>query len=167
MPSVANGRALCQSGARTSSEALAGQLRRVATIEKGCAHGYRRSWRSGASASTRRRGSPIPACMKCCASVGLEPSRPARRASSATRGDRPLGEQSGEGKKTPTRMLDCFQDESGSASCPREATWAPRGRPGAHHHFNWKRLSMSAAVGYAPDAPMRGCMDTTVLQRES
>ena len=32
------------------------------------------------------------------------------------------------------------------------ATWAPKGKtPVLTHHFNWKRLSMSAAVGYAPD----------------
>jgi transposase len=32
------------------------------------------------------------------------------------------------------------------------ATWAPKGKtPVLHHRFNWKRLSMSAAVGYAPD----------------
>jgi transposase len=33
------------------------------------------------------------------------------------------------------------------------ATWAPRGKtPVLTHHFNWKRLSMSAAVGYSPDS---------------
>lgn len=32
------------------------------------------------------------------------------------------------------------------------ATWAKRGHtPVLHHRFSWKRLSMSAAVGYAPD----------------
>jgi len=32
------------------------------------------------------------------------------------------------------------------------ATWAPKGKtPVLKHHFNWKRLSMSAVVGYAPD----------------
>lgn len=32
------------------------------------------------------------------------------------------------------------------------ATWAPKGEtPVLTHHFNWKRLSMSAAVGFAPD----------------
>jgi len=32
------------------------------------------------------------------------------------------------------------------------ATWAPKGQtPVLHHRFNWKRLSMSAAVGFAPD----------------
>lgn len=32
------------------------------------------------------------------------------------------------------------------------ATWAPKGKtPVLHHRFSWKRLSMSAAVGYAPD----------------
>jgi transposase len=32
------------------------------------------------------------------------------------------------------------------------ATWAPRGKtPVLVHHFNWKRLSMAAALAYAPD----------------
>jgi hypothetical protein len=32
------------------------------------------------------------------------------------------------------------------------ATWAPRGKtPVLRHRFNWKRLSMAAALGYAPD----------------
>jgi transposase len=32
------------------------------------------------------------------------------------------------------------------------ATWAPKGKtPVLRHRFNWKRLSMSAAVGFAPD----------------
>ncbi|MGH9208560.1 MAG: transposase [Acidimicrobiales bacterium] len=33
------------------------------------------------------------------------------------------------------------------------ATWAPKGQtPVLCHHFNWKRLSMSGVVGFAPDA---------------
>ena len=32
------------------------------------------------------------------------------------------------------------------------STWAPRGKtPVLRHRFNWKRLSMAAALGYAPD----------------
>ncbi len=32
------------------------------------------------------------------------------------------------------------------------ATWAPKGRtPVLTHRFNWKRLSMSSAIAYAPD----------------
>jgi transposase len=32
------------------------------------------------------------------------------------------------------------------------ATWAPRGKtPVLSHHFNWKRLSMAAALAYRPD----------------
>jgi hypothetical protein len=32
------------------------------------------------------------------------------------------------------------------------ATWAPRGKtPVLTHHFNWKRLSMTGVLGYAPD----------------
>ena len=33
------------------------------------------------------------------------------------------------------------------------ATWARKGKtPVLAHHFNWKRLSMAAALAYAPDA---------------
>ena len=41
-----------------------------------------------------------------------------------------------------------FQDESGFSLLPSvRATWAPKGKtPVLTHHFNWKRLSMSAAV---------------------
>lgn len=47
-----------------------------------------------------------------------------------------------------------FQDESGFSLIPSvRATWAPKGKtPVLHHRFSWKRLSMSAAVGFAPDA---------------
>ena len=32
------------------------------------------------------------------------------------------------------------------------ATWAPKGQtPVLHHRFNWKRLSMSAALCFRPD----------------
>jgi transposase len=51
------------------------------------------------------------------------------------------------------RASFCFQDESGFSLPPSvRATWAPRGQtPVLRHHFNWKRLSMSAAVGFASD----------------
>jgi hypothetical protein len=47
----------------------------------------------------------------------------------------------------------CFQDESGFSLLPSvRSTWAPKGKtPVLRHRFSWKRLSMSAAVGYAPD----------------
>ena|GEM_PF-628483 len=47
----------------------------------------------------------------------------------------------------------CFQDESGFSLLPSvRATWALRGKtPVLHHHFSWKCLSISAAVGFAPD----------------
>lgn len=47
----------------------------------------------------------------------------------------------------------CFQDESGFSLLPSvRATWAPKGQtPVLRHRFSWKRLSMSAAVGFAPD----------------
>jgi hypothetical protein len=46
-----------------------------------------------------------------------------------------------------------FQDESGFSLLPSvRSTWAPKGQtPVLHHHFNWKRLSMSAAVCFRPD----------------
>jgi hypothetical protein len=46
-----------------------------------------------------------------------------------------------------------FQDESGVSLTPVvRATWAPRGQtPVLRHKFNWKRMSMSAALCYRPD----------------
>lgn len=46
-----------------------------------------------------------------------------------------------------------FEDESGiSLLPPVRRTWAPKGRtPVLIHRFNWKRLSMAAALAYAPD----------------
>jgi len=51
------------------------------------------------------------------------------------------------------RAWICFQDESGFSLLPSvRATWAPKGQtPVLTHHFNWKRLSMSAAVCFRPD----------------
>jgi transposase len=48
-----------------------------------------------------------------------------------------------------------FQDESGVSLTPVvRATWAPRGEtPVLRHKFNWKRMSMSAALCYRPDRP--------------
>jgi hypothetical protein len=44
------------------------------------------------------------------------------------------------------------QDESGFSLPSVRSTWAPkRQTPVLHHHFNWKRLSMSAAVCFRPD----------------
>ena len=59
------------------------------------------------------------------------------------------------GKKNARRRKAwiCFQDESGFSLLPSvRATWAPKGKtPVLRHRFNWKRLSMAAAVGFAPD----------------
>ena len=46
-----------------------------------------------------------------------------------------------------------FQDESGFSLLPSvRATWAPKGvTPVLRHHFNWSRLSMSAALAYRAD----------------
>jgi len=39
------------------------------------------------------------------------------------------------------------------------ATWAPRGQtPVLRHRFSWKRLSMSGALGYRPDASQAALM---------
>jgi transposase len=46
-----------------------------------------------------------------------------------------------------------FEDESGVSLLPSvRATWAPRGHtPVLRHAFNWKRLSLAAALVYEPD----------------
>jgi transposase len=47
-----------------------------------------------------------------------------------------------------------FEDESGISLLPSvRATWAPKGQtPVLRHPFNWKRLSLAAALVYEPDA---------------
>jgi len=49
--------------------------------------------------------------------------------------------------------LIVFEDESGVSLLPSvRATWAPRGHtPVLRHPFNWKRLSLAAALVYEPD----------------
>src|SRR5438874_105367 len=49
--------------------------------------------------------------------------------------------------------LIVFEDESGVSLLPSvRATWAPRGQtPMLRHPFNWKRLSLAAALVYEPD----------------
>jgi transposase len=49
--------------------------------------------------------------------------------------------------------LIVFEDESGVSLLPSvRATWAPRGQtPVLRHRFNWKRLSLAAALVYEPD----------------
>lgn len=49
--------------------------------------------------------------------------------------------------------LIVFEDESGVSLLPSvRATWAPRGHtPVLRHRFNWKRLSLAAALVYEPD----------------
>jgi hypothetical protein len=48
--------------------------------------------------------------------------------------------------------LIVFEDESGVSLSPSvRRTWAPRGKtPVLRAHFNWKRLSMAAALVYSP-----------------
>lgn len=50
--------------------------------------------------------------------------------------------------------LIVFEDESGISLLPSvRATWAPRGQtPVLRHPFNWKRLSLAAALVYEPDS---------------
>jgi transposase len=50
--------------------------------------------------------------------------------------------------------LIVFEDESGVSLLPSvRATWAPRGQtPVLRHPFNWKRLSLAAALVYEPNA---------------
>lgn len=50
-----------------------------------------------------------------------------------------------------------FEDESGISMSPSvRRTWAPRGKtPVLRTHFNWKRLSMAAALIYAPRGEAR------------
>jgi transposase len=49
--------------------------------------------------------------------------------------------------------LIVFEDESGVSLLPSvRATWAPRGQtPVLRHRFNWKRLSLAAALVYEPN----------------
>ena len=50
--------------------------------------------------------------------------------------------------------LIVFEDESGVSPLPSvRATWASRGQtPVLRHRFVWKRLSLTAALVYEPDA---------------
>jgi len=72
------------------------------------------------------------------------------------RGHRALGERPLAQVKKNARARHAwivFQDESGFSLLPSvRSTWAPKGQtPVLHHHFNWKRLSMSAALCFRPD----------------
>jgi len=53
--------------------------------------------------------------------------------------------------------LIVFEDESGISMSPAvRRTWAPRGKtPILRTHFNWKRLSMAAALVYSPGGVAR------------
>jgi transposase len=91
--------------------------------------------------------------------LGWSHQRPARRA--VERDDEAIERWKKERwprvKKNAKRRgaLIVFEDESGfSLLPPVRATWAPKGKTPctAHHHFNWKRLSMASAIAYEPDA---------------
>ncbi len=60
---------------------------------------------------------------------------------------------SGEKRARRQHALIAFEDESGISLRPSiRATWAPRGQtPVLRHRFNWKRLSVAAALVYEPD----------------
>ena len=70
-----------------------------------------------------------------------------------------------QGKKNARRRRAwiVFEDESGiSLIPPLRRTWAPRGRtPVLHTHFNWKRMSMAAALAYRPDGSGAGLVFQT------
>ena len=90
--------------------------------------------------------------------MGWSRQRPAREGCGAgPRGHRTVGERAlAQGKKN-ARARDAwivFQDESGFSLLPSvRSTWAPKGQtPVLRHRFNWKRLSMSAALCFRPDA---------------
>jgi len=55
------------------------------------------------------------------------------------------------------RAFIVFEDESGVSLSPSvRRTWAPKGKtPVLRTHFNWKRLSMAAALVYAHDGAAR------------
>jgi transposase len=94
--------------------------------------------------------------------VGVEPSTAGQTGGrTRRRSDRPLGRPRLATDKKGARRRRAwivFQDESGfSLLPPVRATWAPRGHtPVLRHRFNWKRLSMSAAVAYAPTVARPG-----------
>jgi len=70
-----------------------------------------------------------------------------------------------QGKKNARRRNAwlIFQDESGiSLTPPIRRTWAPRGHtPILHTPFNWKRMSMAAAIAYRPDGSAAKVMFAT------
>jgi hypothetical protein len=68
----------------------------------------------------------------------------------------PLAEGNLAGPKKKARRQKAwifFQDESGVSQRPSiRRTWAPRGEtPVLVHAFNWKKMSLSAAIGYRWD----------------
>ena len=137
------------------------ELRRVASaLEKGPrSHGYATDlWtlgprRRGDGGDDWRRLSPWARLEDSAYPARLEPA--AAGTAGKERDDEAittLGEKRlAEDKKGARRRkaFICFEDESGFSLLPSvRATWAPRGKtPVLMHGFNWKRLSMSAALG--------------------
>src|SRR5829696_8227205 len=105
----------------------------------------------------QRPGSPtIPGTSGSCCAAGWAGgcSAPPAAPSSATSrpspaGWRPTGHGSGKNARRRSAVI-VFWDESGISLLPVvRRTWAPRGHtPVIRHHFNWKRVSLAAALCY-------------------
>lgn len=85
---------------------------------------------------------------------GVEPAAAGQAGAGAQSGSAAAlgGQASAGGKKSARRQRAwiLFQDESGVSERPSvRRTWAPRGEtPVLIHAFNWKKLSVSAVLGY-------------------
>src|SRR5664279_2947499 len=96
-------------------------------------------------------------CLAADGPAGLEPPAPGPQGVRAGRGrHRRVGQDPlDHGKKNARRRgaWIVFEDESGiSLTPPVRRTWAPIGEtPVIRTPFNWKRMSMAAALIYAPD----------------
>ena len=100
---------------------------------------------------------PSWTCVEDFAGYGLDPAT-SGEAGSATRRRKSavmVGPEVGGGKKNARRQKAWifFEDESGVSERPAiRRTWAPKGEtPVLIHSFNWKKLSVCAAIGYRWD----------------
>ena len=150
------GRDGCPSSANASPKQV------VTELERGpLAHGYPTDmWTLARLRRSRRRLGLLPSgtCLEGPPPDGLEPPAPGTASRRARRrGDRVLvvAEDWPRVKETPVagNVWICFEDESGFSLLPSvRSTWAPKGKtPVLQHRFSWKRLSMSAVVGYSAD----------------
>src|SRR5262245_29691817 len=86
--------------------------------------------------------------------LGWTWQRPSRRAVARDdKANEAVGKAATEKRARRQRALIVFEDESGVSLLPSvRATWAPRGHtPVLRHPFNWKRLSLAAALVYEAD----------------